>query len=238
MRAKPAADPARSDSPLTITEEAFVTEYLRNGENGTAAWMFTHPGTLPGYACLAAHRLIRKDKVKARIESERNRLAAKAEIDREGLLQELLAIVRADPNELTQMRLAACSACYASSGGRGNAMYVEPDPECETCAGDGVAVPWFADTRKLSPQARALFAGVKTTKDGAQVLVHDKMGAIDRIARIIGAYKEDNDQKTKPIADAVRDFFGQLHGTRLPIKKDAPQQRAQAGPGHPLVGAK
>ena len=114
---------------------------------------------------------------------------------------------------------------------------MEPDPDCERCAGEGVSVPWYADTRKLSAQARALFAGVKTTKDGAQVLMHDKMAAMDRIARIIGAYKEDNEQKGQPLADAVRAFFGQIHGDRLPIARAEPASSPSAAPGHPLVGA-
>lgn len=236
MQARPAADPSRADSPLTLAEEAFITEYLRNGENGTAAWIFAHPGTAPSLAAIYAHRLLRKGKVSDRVNAERARLTRKHEIDRDSLLQELLLIVRADPNELTQMRQVACGHCFNGVGGRGNALYVEPDPDCEVCAGEGVSVPWYADTRKLSAQARALFAGVKTTKDGAQVLMHDKMAALDRIARIIGAYKEDNDQKAQPVADAIRAFFGQIHGDRLPIAKT--ESQPAAAPNHPLVGSK
>lgn len=235
MRAKPAAGlPDLPDDKLTLTEEAFLTEYLRNGENGTAAWIYSHPGTSPSLAAIYAHKLLRKGKVSTRLAAERARLTRTHEMDRDGLLQELLLIVRADPNELTQMRQVACGHCYAGAGGRGDALYVEPDPDCERCAGDGMAVPWYADTRKLSAQARALFAGVKTTKDGAQVLMHDKMAALDRIARILGAYKEDNEQQAKPVADVIRAFFGQIHGDRLPIAKAG--ANTEAAPAHPLVG--
>lgn len=232
MAAKPVAGPRTSDAPLSVQEEAFLTEYLRNGENGTAAWIFVHPGTSPSVAAVRAHQTLRRVKVAERLASERLRIKQKFEIDRDGLLQRFLAIAEADPNELTQMRHLACGHCW--SGNRGSAMYVDPDPECESCSGEGVAVPWIADTRRLSPAGRALFAGVKQTKDGVQVLMHDKVAALVNIAKIIGAFEEDNRQKGRGMADAVREFFAGIQGRRLPVVRQAlPDATAPAT--HPLV---
>lgn len=229
LGAKAKPDPGTGEAPLTALEEAFITEYMRNGENGTAAWMFAHPGTSPSVAAVSAHHKLRKPNVAARIATERKRLARAFEIDRDGLMQRFLAIVEADPNELTQMRHIACETCYG--GQRGEAMYVDADPECMRCAGEGVAIPWIADTRKLSPAARALFAGVKQTKDGVQLLMHDKMAALVNVGKILGVYERDNEQKAKPLAEAVREFFGALHGNRLPIAQ--PNRQAPPSPPGP-----
>lgn len=195
----------------TPTEEAFITEYLRNDMNGTAAYMFTHPGCKPDYATTASRRLIAKDRIKARIASERRRMATTHEISRDQLLMEFLAIVRADPNELMQVRAVACQHCWGADPER-KGRWVEPDPECSTCMGEGNSVPWFSDTRKLSPEARALFAGVKITKDGATILTHDKMAALVNIGKILGAYEKDNEQKKPELTEALAQFVGQLHG--------------------------
>lgn len=229
---RPAPD---REQPLTPTEEAFITEYLRNNQNGTAAWIFTHPGTPPDRAAVYAYRLVRKRQVAERIASERSRLARQHEITRDQLLAEFLAIARADPNELVQMRAVACAKCWGGAENRGR--WTEPDPECEDCLGDGHAVPWIADTRKLSREARALYAGIHQTKEGIKILMHDKVAALVNAGKIIGAFELDNKQKDQTTAEVLRSFFAGLHsagersGLGLPIvaPADVPrQQRAKA----------
>lgn len=214
---KGAPDAPQQERPLTNLEEAFITEYMRNGQNGTAAWLFVHPGTSPGYASLASHRAIRKDKVKARIEAERKRLAKRHELTREDLVDEWLAIARADPNELTQMRSVACSHCWGGNPGKGR--WIDPDPDCENCRGEGNSVPWVADTRKLSHEARALFAGIQQTKEGVKVLMHDQANARVQASKILGMYEKDNEQKGRGAAEAIKEFFSAVQGARLPIVK-------------------
>jgi len=230
LLARPGAlDPTRPQLSTTPTEEAFITEYLRNDMNGTAAWMFTHPGCTPDYATTASRRLIAKDRIKARIAAERKRMATQHEMSRDQLLMEFLAIVRADPNELMQMRAVACSDCWPADTSR-KGRWVEPDPECATCMGEGNSVPWFSDTRKLSPEARALFAGVKLTKDGATILTHDKMAALVNIGKILGAYEKDNKQKAPELTEALAQFVGQLHGEGAGRLKFTPPRAPGATP--------
>lgn len=235
LQAAPATHDPHRPAPLTMKQEAFVAEYLRNGFNGTAAWMHSHPGCMPSSAATSAYQALRNPQIAARVAEHRAALVQKFEIDRDGLLQHFLQIVCADPNELTQLRQSACGHCFG--GNRGAAMYVDPDPDCESCGGDGITVPWYADTRRLSPAGRALFAGIKQTKDGVQVLMHDKMAALTNIAKIIGAFEEDNRQKGKGLTDAVREFFAGLHGNRLPIAKPDRTLPAPPKQGNPLVGS-
>lgn len=202
------------EQPLNLNEEAFITEYMRNNQNGTAAWMFVHPGSKPDTACVMACRLLRKVRVSERIAAEKARLMKRHELSREQLLGEFLAIARADPNELVQMRAVACQHCWGGEPRTG--QWTEPDPECPSCAGEGHSMPWIADTRKLSPEARALYAGIQQTKEGIKVLMHDKVAALTAAGRIIGAFEKDNEQKSKGTAEALREFFAAVHSAAQP----------------------
>jgi phage terminase small subunit len=235
LKAKAAIAP---DANLTHEQELFVTEFMRNGQNGTAAYMAVHPNVTPGTAAVSAHRWLRNVKVSERIATERARLAAAHEMDRDALLAELVLIVRADTNELMQMRAVCCGSCWLTPEGATKTdadieldadlpVWMEPNPECTHCQGEGIPRPWFADTRKLSQAARALFAGVATTKEGIKLLTHSKLDAMEKIAKILGAYEKDNEQKAKPFAEAVGEFLGQLRQTgagRLSPVVAAPRQ--------------
>lgn len=215
LAAKPAPD---LDSDMTPAMRAFAVEYLRSF-NGTAAYLATHPGSSPAAASVSAHRLLRNAKVRAFIEQRREKLALEVDFGREDVIRELVALVKADPNELTQMRHVSCDSCWPEQEGAAP-IWQEPNPDCLHCQGDGIPRPWFADTRHLSPAARRLFSGVKTTKDGIQVLMRDQDGALDKLAKVFGAYELDNKQKAVPLAEAFAQFLGQLHhgaAARIPI---------------------
>ncbi len=75
-------------------------------------------------------------------------------------------------------------------GGIGYNLTLDPHPACPECGGEGVGRTVIKDTRRLSPGAAALYAGVKETKDGTQVLMHNQLDAADKILRKLGAYVE------------------------------------------------
>lgn len=75
-------------------------------------------------------------------------------------------------------------------GGIGFNRTREPNEACPECFGEGVGRTMITDTRKLSPDAAALYAGVKETKDGTQVLMLSQLEAADKILRKLGAYVE------------------------------------------------
>lgn len=85
-------------------------------------------------------------------------------------------------------------------GGYGFNGTLSPNPECPYCDGDGKSDVWFADTRKLTGKARKLFAGVKQTKDGIQIITRDQDAALTNLAKALGIMAEkvvfagDNDQ--------------------------------------------
>lgn len=68
-------------------------------------------------------------------------------------------------------------------GFRANA---EPHPDCPHCNGEGFGEVFIPDFRKLSPRAVKLLAGVKQTKNGIEVVMHDQQRARDNVAKFLG----------------------------------------------------
>jgi len=75
-------------------------------------------------------------------------------------------------------------------GGVGFNATRPPAADCPECFGRGEGLTVFKDTRKLSPGAKALYAGVKTTKDGVEVRMHDKSGALTKVGQHLGMFVE------------------------------------------------
>lgn len=107
-------------------------------------------------------------------EMERDRVAHEAaELERQ----------RKDP-ERHQPRV------FDEAGGVGYDPRREPHEDCPECFGEGVERIHLADTRHLSGPARRLYAGVKQTKDGVQVLMRDQDKAIELIGRHLAMFKD------------------------------------------------
>lgn len=85
---------------------------------------------------------------------------------------------------------------FDPKGGAGYDKRRAPHPDCPECFGEGVGRTVFKDTRKLSPGAAALYAGVKETKDGIEVKVHSKGEALEKVFKHLGLYEKDNKQRS------------------------------------------
>ncbi len=75
-------------------------------------------------------------------------------------------------------------------GGTGYDLTREPHPDCPECGGEGVAREVMPDTRNLSPDAALLYAGVKRTKNGIEVMAQDKRAWAELLMKWAGAYVE------------------------------------------------
>ena len=106
---------------------------------------------------------------------------------------------------------------FDEQGGIGYDGRKPPNPDCTDCWGDGVGDALFKATGNLTPAARALYAGVKQTKDGYQMLTIDKMAAMDKLFRHLGLYSADNQQKTDGLAELMA-LVSARGGGKLPIK--------------------
>lgn len=79
---------------------------------------------------------------------------------------------------------------FDEEGGAGFKATNDPNPECPECMGEGVGMPFLRDSRELSPEAAALFAGVKVTKEGVEVKTHDPIRAIELIGKHLGTFAD------------------------------------------------
>lgn len=79
---------------------------------------------------------------------------------------------------------------FDEGGGVGFNATRDPHPDCPECFGEGVGRAIAKDTRQLSPGAKALYAGVKVTKEGLEIKMHDKMAALSKIGQHLGMFVE------------------------------------------------
>jgi phage terminase small subunit len=81
----------------------------------------------------------------------------------------------------------------SDAGGYGFDRKREPHADCPRCRGEGHGEPFVQDTRKLKGGARLLYAGIKVTRDGVQVLMRDQDRALENCARHVGLMREQVD---------------------------------------------
>lgn len=206
-------DPAQE---LTPTQVAFANEYLKD-LNGTAAYRRIHPSAAVNTCATESWRILRNPKVRAYIEDERRKLSERFGYTKEDLVADLVAIVKADPAELTRMVHVSCGFCWGgSTKDDQHGSWADPDPDCAACQGQGVMRTWFADTRKLSPEARALFQSVEMTRSGIKVHMESKADAREKLARIMGAYELDNKQRTDPLLE----LLNSMGRSAMPVVKE------------------
>lgn len=86
-------------STLSVREQSFVAEYLRNGGNATQA------AKAAGYSARTAYsqggRLLKRVEVRRALEAAKGRVAKRAELSREKVLRELAAIGFSRMDEFT-----------------------------------------------------------------------------------------------------------------------------------------
>lgn len=193
---------------LTPKQQRFVEEYLVD-LNATQAAI--RAGYSPNSAEVEGSRLLRNAKVAEVVAARQSDRAHRTEITQDRVLQELWAIATADPNDLIQYRRGACSKCWQDGGevseeleaqAHGGALRRarkadephitegDPNPDCEHCHGEGAGRAFVHDTRKLTGAARKLYAGVKVTKDGFELKMHDKATALVNVGKHLGMFTD------------------------------------------------
>lgn len=141
---------------------------------------------------------------------------------------EFTAAAKAHMLELAACKTAASRKAlgeFDTQGGIGWDPRRAPHADCPECHGRGVGRTIVHDTRHLSPAAAALYAGMKETKEGVQVLMHDQATARERLERHLGLFEKDNRQKND-LAAQLAEFVGGIHQSgagRLVPKARAPK---------------
>lgn len=240
---------------LTPKEQEFVDQYLID-LNGTQAAIRAKYSART--ARQIATQLLSKLHIQLAITEARKAQQERTQITADRVVMELGMIAFADARELAEVKTGCCRCCWGEGfkfqrtlgeynydkevwltkgkeladfeeqGGIGFNPLKLPHPECPNCGGDGDARVVLKDTRTLSPQALALYAGAKTGKYGIEMQMHSKMDAIEKLAKHLGVYEKDNQQRTDPLAALLnRIASGNANGF-TPVQDD-PEAPA-AGP--------
>jgi phage terminase small subunit len=199
---------------LTPHQQRFVEEYLVD-LNGTQAAI--RAGYSRKSAKAIAHENLQRPAVLEALTAERAKMSARTHIAADDVLQRWVEIARANPNDLVQHRRGPCRYCHGKAhayqwktpreflaaidcakadgepeptdaGGYGYRTTAPINPDCPECSGEGIGYSLAVDTRHLPPEALALFAGVKQTRDGLEIKMHDQAKALDSIARHLGMF--------------------------------------------------
>lgn len=101
-----------------------------------------------------------------------------------------IACARVIDYNATKVPRAASKMMPDYDGGIGYDRRLPPHEACPHCGGDGEYDTYFEDTHRLSPAARKLFAGVKTTRDGIEIKMRDQGDALKNIATYLGMLVE------------------------------------------------
>lgn len=107
-------DPETGEKGLTPAKETFAT-LIAKGEHQTEAYLTAFPQA-KRWAKSTVHSkastLAAEEKVRARITELLAKAAAANEVDVAKVLQEYMTRLRADPRELTEVRVSACRYCH------------------------------------------------------------------------------------------------------------------------------
>lgn len=211
-----ASPPEATTAKLTPKQQRFVKEYTLDYNAAAAA---ARAGYSARSAEVIGFENLRKPSIAAAIAAHQAEQGAKHEATREFVLQKWMELAVADPNELTQHRRVNCRYCFgvgfekqwvdeeeyeaacayalaegisvpSDAGGYGFDPNERPHPKCPHCNGEGHGMVFIGDTRHLSPGGKALYAGVKQTKFGIEIQMHDRTKALENIARHLGMFND------------------------------------------------
>lgn len=87
---------------------------------------------------------------------------------------------------------------FDEQGGIGYDPRKPPVEDCPECFGEGYGDVFVKDTRNLSPELRSLYAGMKRTKEGLEVKMHDKTAALTLAMRHLGMLNDKLELSKKP----------------------------------------
>lgn len=100
----------------------------------------------------------------------------------------------------------------SDEGGFGYDITAAPNPKCPECNGLGVPFVTFADTTKLSDEARLLFEAVEQTNTGLKLKITDRAKALEIVAKHLGVLK---DKVEHDVSDPLQKLIAAVQGTPL-----------------------
>ncbi len=200
------------DDGLTAQQRLFVAEYLKDGNATQAA---IRAGYSKKSAEQIGYQLLKKTSVAQAIARQQKASIARTLGSADEVLDQMWQLATFDANQLSQYRRGACRYCWGFGhhyqwrdmvefeeqrlkalerkgkepvdvGGYGYDHNREPNPACPRCNGDGIGQPYFADTRKLPPDAALAYSGVKLGKSGVEITAISRERMFEAVMKRLG----------------------------------------------------
>lgn len=240
---------------LTEKQQRFVDEYMVD-LNGTQAAI--RAGYSAETARQIAAENLAKPYIQAAISIARKAQQERTQITADRLLMEVVNVALADARELVEVRTGCCRCCWGEAnkrqrtllemnsdrekwldkgnnpadfdeeGGIGFDPRKAPNTDCPNCGGDGQPRTVLKDTRHLSERGVALYAGAKQTKEGIEIKMHSKMDALEKLAKHLGVYEKDNQQKADPLSSLLTRIASGNSNGFAPVQDDPERGQDQA----------
>lgn len=220
------ADELVDDDGLTAQQRLFVAEYLKD-RNATQAAI--RAGYSTKTADQIGHQLLKKTSVAQAVERQQKASIERTLGSADEVLSQMWQLATFDANQLSQYRRGACRYCWGfghhyqwrdavefdealakvegkegvklpeDPGGYGYDHNREPNPDCPRCNGDGIGQPYFADTRKLPPDAALAYCGVKLGKNGVEITAISRERMYEAVMKRLGLVDSEFAQRLQQI---------------------------------------
>lgn len=219
------ADELVDDDGLTDQQRLFVAEYLKD-RNATQAAI--RAGYSKKTANEQGARLLAKVSVAQAIAQQQKASIERTLGSADEVLSQMWQLATFDANQLSQYRRGACRYCWGFGhqyqwrdmvefeekrleaterdkrepvdvGGYGYDHNREPNPDCPRCNGDGIGQPYFADTRKLPPDAALAYSGVKLGKNGVEITAISRERMYEAVMKRLGLADSEFAQRLQQI---------------------------------------
>lgn len=213
------------DDGLTAQQRLFVAEYLKDGNATQAA---IRAGYSKKSAEQIGYQLLKKTSVAQAIAQQQKASIARTLGSADEVLEQMWQLATFDANQLSQYRRGACRYCWGFGhhyqwrdmvefeeqrlkalerkgkepvdvGGYGYDHNREPNPACPRCNGDGIGQPYFADTRKLPPDAALAYSGVKLGKHGVEITAISRERMYEAVIKRLGLADSEFAQRLQQI---------------------------------------
>lgn len=220
------ADELVDDDGLTAQQRLFVAEYLKD-RNATQAAI--RAGYSTKTADQIGHQLLKKTSVAQAIERQQKASIERTLGSADEVLAQMWQLATFDANQLSQYRRGACRYCWGHGhyyqwrddvefeealakveskegvkppedpGGYGYDHNREPNTDCPRCNGDGIGQPYFADTRRLPPDAALAYSGVKLGKNGVEITAISRERMYEAVMKRLGLADSEFAQRLQQI---------------------------------------
>ncbi|EIX9274068.1 terminase small subunit [Klebsiella pneumoniae] len=213
------------DDDLTDQQRLFVAEYLKDNNAKQAA---IRAGYSKKTAEQIGYQLLQKTSVAQAIAQQQKASIVRTLGSADEVLEQMWRLATFDANQLSQYRRGSCRYCWGfghqyqwrdavefeeklaealakkgkepnDRGGYGYDHTSAPNPKCPRCNGDGIGQPFFADTRKLEPDAALAYSGVKLGKNGVEITAISRERMYEAVMKRLGLADSEFAQRLQQI---------------------------------------